>query len=109
MVDTVVSSLAIEIDAAVLGIGQEQLAPSDSRSTERGSIAAHGRESSSLMVRDLLQTFLSRCEADSEDKTSTQFRIQPVKIVASMAIVRGCGRVLIQLSSSRRVAPTLPS
>jgi hypothetical protein len=35
--------------------------------------------------------------------------IHPVKIVASMAIMRGWGRVLIQLSSSRRVDPILPS
>lgn len=32
----------------------------------------------------------------------------PVKMVASMAMIRGRGRVLIQPSSSIRVAPILP-
>jgi len=35
--------------------------------------------------------------------------IQPVKIVASMATVQGCGSVFIQPSSSQRVAPIWPS
>jgi hypothetical protein len=34
---------------------------------------------------------------------------QPVKIVASIATVQGCGSVFIQSSSSRRVAPIFPS
>jgi hypothetical protein len=33
----------------------------------------------------------------------------PVKMVTSIAIVRGCGRVRIQQSRSRSVDPTLPS
>jgi hypothetical protein len=38
---------------------------------------------------------------------STVTKVVPVKIVASMAIIRGWGRVLIQESSSRRVDPIL--
>ena len=36
-------------------------------------------------------------------------RIQPLKIVASMPALHGCGRVFIQQSSSRRLDPTSPS